>query len=32
MVNDEVEPAFLDDEGSSGELPAFISTTNAREL
>lgn len=26
------EPAFLDDEGPSADLPAFISTTNAREL
>lgn len=28
----EHEPAFLDDEGPSNDLPAFISTTNAREL
>lgn len=26
------EPAFLDDEGTGADLPAFISTTNAREL
>lgn len=26
------EPAFLDDESSSTDLPAFVSTTNAREL
>ena len=26
------EPAFLDDEGPSEDLPSFISTTNAREL
>lgn len=26
------EPAFLDDDGPSTDLPAFISTTNAREL
>lgn len=26
------EPAFLDDEGPSAELPPFITTTNAREL
>ncbi len=28
----EHEPAFLDDEGPSNDLPAFISTTNAHEL
>ena len=26
------EPAFLDDEGPSAEVPPFITTTNAREL
>lgn len=26
------EPAFLDDEGPSAEIPVFISRTNAREL
>lgn len=26
------EPAFLDDEGPSPEIPPFITTTNAREL
>lgn len=26
------EPAFLDEEGPSDDLPTFISTTNAREL
>lgn len=26
------EPAFLDDEGPSVEIPPFITTTNAREL
>ena len=26
------EPAFLDDDGSSAEIPPFITTTNAREL
>ena len=26
------EPAFLDDEGPSAEIPPFITTTNAREL
>jgi len=28
----EHEPAFLDDEGPSNDLPVFISTTNALEL
>ena len=28
----EEEPAFLDDEGPSAEIPPFITTTNAREL
>lgn len=26
------EPAFLDDEGPSAEIPPFITTTNIREL
>jgi hypothetical protein len=26
------EPAFLDDEGPSADIPPFITTTNAREL
>lgn len=26
------EPAFLEDEGPSDDLPAFITTKNAREL
>ena len=26
------EPAFLDDDGPSAEVPPFITTTNAREL
>jgi hypothetical protein len=26
------EPAFLDDDGTSVEIPPFITTTNAREL
>lgn len=26
------EPAFLDDDGSSAEVPPFVTTTNAREL
>lgn len=26
------EPAFLDDDGPSAEIPPFITTTNAREL
>nr|AFS51488.1 hypothetical protein [uncultured bacterium] len=30
-LNDELEPAFLDDDGPSSDLPAFITTTNARE-
>lgn len=32
MTNRDDEPAFLDDEGPSEDLPLFISTTNAREL
>jgi hypothetical protein len=27
-----LEPAFLDEEGPSADIPSFISTTNAREL
>lgn len=26
------EPAFLDDDGPSAEIPSFVTTTNAREL
>lgn len=26
------EPAFLDDDGPSAEIPHFVTTTNAREL
>ena len=26
------EPAFLDDDGPSAEIPPFITTTNARDL
>lgn len=32
MTHYPVEPAFLDDEGPSAEIPPFITTTNAREL
>jgi hypothetical protein len=32
MTNRFDEPAFLDDEGPSEDLPSLISTTNAREL
>ena len=32
MTNNDYEPAFLDDDGPSEELPTFISTTNAYEL
>lgn len=32
MKNADYEPAFLDDDGPSKDLPTFISTTNAREL
>lgn len=32
MTTHHEEPAFLDDEGPSSDLPTFISTTNAREL
>lgn len=32
MTTHHEEPAFLDDEGPSEDLPSFISTTNAREL
>lgn len=28
----ETEPAFLDDEGPSAEIPPHVSTTNIREL
>ena len=31
-VDGALEPAFLDDEGSSVDIPSFITTTNAREL
>ena len=31
-VDDALEPAFLDDEGPSADIPPFITTTNAREL
>lgn len=31
-VDGALEPAFLDDEGPSADIPAFITTTNAREL
>jgi hypothetical protein len=30
--SDEEEPAFLDDEGPSAEIPPFITTMNARDL
>lgn len=30
--HEQEEPAFLDDEGPSAEIPPFITTTNAREL
>ena len=29
---DQEEPAFLDDDGPSAEIPPFVTTTNAREL
>lgn len=32
METEDMALAFLDDEGPSNDLPAFISTTNAREL
>jgi len=32
MTSLDAEPAFLDDEGPSEDLPSFISTTNAHEL
>ena len=32
MTSHPDEPAFLDDDGPSADLPAFIPTTNAREL
>ena len=31
-VDGALEPAFLDDEGPSADIPPFITTTNAREL
>ncbi|WP_367899688.1 conjugal transfer protein TraD [Xanthomonas oryzae] len=31
-VGGALEPAFLDDEGPSDDIPPFITTTNAREL
>ncbi|MNG19908.1 hypothetical protein D3C85_1601030 [compost metagenome] len=31
-MNDDLEPAFLDDDGPSADIPPFITTTNAREL
>ena len=31
-VDGALEPAFLDDEGPSTDIPPFITTTNAREL
>lgn len=31
-LNDDLEPAFLDDDGPSADIPPFITTTNAREL
>jgi len=32
MTRHHDEPAFLDEEGPSSDLPTFISTSNAREL
>jgi len=32
MTHHHDEPAFLDEEGPSSDLPTFISTSNAREL
>lgn len=32
LANGALEPAFLNDEGPSGDIPPFITTTNAREL
>lgn len=32
MTNNDYDPAFLDDDGPSEDLPAFVSTTNAYEL
>ena len=32
MTNNDYEPAFMDEDGPSEELPTFISTTNAYEL
>jgi len=31
-VGDAEEPAFLDDEGPSDDIPAFITTKNAQDL
>lgn len=31
-LNEDLEPAFLDDDGPSNDIPPFITTTNAREL
>ena len=31
-VDGALEPAFLDDDGPSADIPPFITTTNAREL
>lgn len=31
-VSDELEPAFLDDEGPSSDIPCHVSTTNSLEL
>lgn len=31
-LNEDLEPAFLDDDGPSNDLPPFITTTNAAEL
>jgi hypothetical protein len=32
MTKNDYEPAFLDDDGPSEDLPTFISTANAHEL
>lgn len=32
MTKNDYEPAFLDDDGTSEDLPTFISTANALEL
>ena len=31
-IDGSLEPAFLDDDGPSAEIPPFITTTNARDL